>query len=117
MIRSSHHPGIIGILQINGKNVYPPDYYQIKIKHNWTPCVIQEATFPIKFIAIGNYKQLLVGQYFNISNINQYKYAWDNFSRYAIINPVDSLEYSFIKDNITQIDFIPSHLINNMRRL
>lgn len=107
--------GIVGVLSINGNGVYPPAISQLEEIANpdHVPEVIQDAQFPVEFVAIGISESKLVVQEFVVQNIDQYRYARDNFTKYCIIAPAAAV----LPDKLTQMKFIPNDMMVSMQEI
>lgn len=91
-------PGIIGVLQINGNGFYPVSNIDLENFVNTKECRInvQTVEYPVEIVLIAQqepsydiYKQNII-----IKNIPQIRYAYQTFSRYAIIVPASCLNES-----------------------
>lgn len=104
--------GIVGILSFNGNGVYPPALSQLETiaNPNHVPEVIQDAEFPVEFVAIGQLESDLVIQEFVVENIDQYRFARDNFTKYCIIAPAAAV----LQDELKHMHFIPKDMMASM---
>lgn len=106
---------IIGVLSTNGNGVYPPSRKpQHLFDPDFVPFLIQDAEFPVPLVLIGEKEGKFVRQHITVKNIDQYRFARDNFTRYCIIAPEGLFKKELLEKEISELSFISQNLMDEM---